>query len=200
MRMQSAQSMTPQGRGSRRQNVRYGCSTTPQHRSKQRSSTPCDNHSRDLLPVMSTSKEGRHGRNDLELIGLCSAEPGWRAVFSSGSGAKVPVVAWGVFRKRRGSQDLGTSMEGLVANSQPSGGPVRDFSRASLMRLNWARRRWLRLLHFLLHVALIIHGYCGAPCNTCVESVEIVWNSPLSTRRAALTRLTGMAASVPSRA
>ena len=43
-----------------------------------------------------------------ELIGLCSAEPGWRAVISSGSGAKVPVVAWGVFRKRRGSQDLGT--------------------------------------------------------------------------------------------
>jgi hypothetical protein len=66
-----------------------------------------------------------------ELIGLCSAEPGWRAVFSNGSGATVPVVAWGVFRKRRGSQDLGTSMEGLLADQQPSGGPVRDFSRAS---------------------------------------------------------------------
>jgi hypothetical protein len=66
-----------------------------------------------------------------ELIGLCSAEPGWRAVVSNGSASTVPVVAWGVFRKRRGSQDLGTSMEGLLANQQPSGGPVRDFLRAS---------------------------------------------------------------------
>jgi hypothetical protein len=65
-----------------------------------------------------------------ELIGLCSAEPGWRAVFSGGSGPGAPVVAWGVFRKRRGSQDLGTSMEGLVADQQSSG-PVRDFFRAS---------------------------------------------------------------------
>jgi hypothetical protein len=65
-----------------------------------------------------------------ELIGLCSAEPGWRAVFS-GSGAPGPVVAWGVFRKRQGTKDLGTSMEGLLANQQSSAGPVREFVRAS---------------------------------------------------------------------
>ncbi len=52
-------------------------------------------------------------------------------MISGGSGTTVPVVAWGVFRKRQGTKDLGTSMEGLLANSQPSGGPVRDFFRAS---------------------------------------------------------------------
>jgi hypothetical protein len=62
-----------------------------------------------------------------ELISLCPAEPGWRAVFSNGSASTVPVVAWGVFRKRQGSQDLGTSMEGLWADRQP-GGPIRSFN------------------------------------------------------------------------
>jgi hypothetical protein len=68
-----------------------------------------------------------------ELISLCPAEPDWRIVFSessSGSVFTVPVVAWGVFRKRRGSEDLGTSMEGLLADVQP-GGPVRSFSCAA---------------------------------------------------------------------
>ena len=64
-----------------------------------------------------------------ELIGLCPAEPGWRAVFSGG-GAPGPVVAWGVFRERQGSQDVGTSMEGLLADQQATG-PVRGFVRAS---------------------------------------------------------------------
>jgi len=59
-----------------------------------------------------------------ELISLCSAEPGWRAVISGGSGAEVPVVAWGVFRKRRGSQDLGTSMQGLLAVAPQPGTPI----------------------------------------------------------------------------
>lgn len=65
-----------------------------------------------------------------ELISLCSAEPGWRAVFSDGRASTVPVVAWGVFHKRRGSEDLGTSMEGLWADVQPSG-PVRSFECAA---------------------------------------------------------------------
>lgn len=60
-----------------------------------------------------------------ELISLCPAEPGWRAVFSDGNGPST-VVAWGVFRKRRDSEDLGTSMEGLWADVSP-GGPVREF-------------------------------------------------------------------------
>jgi hypothetical protein len=65
-----------------------------------------------------------------ELISVCAAEPGWRAVFSNGGASTVPVVAWGVFRKRRGSQDLGTSMEGLWADQQP-GGPIRSFNCAA---------------------------------------------------------------------
>jgi hypothetical protein len=65
-----------------------------------------------------------------ELIGLCPAAPGWRAVFSGGSASTVPVVAWGVFRKRQGAHDLGTTMEGIVADHQP-GGPVRHFECAA---------------------------------------------------------------------
>jgi hypothetical protein len=65
-----------------------------------------------------------------ELISLCPAETGWRAVFSNGSTSTVPVVAWGVFRKRQGSQDLGTSMQGLLADRQP-GGPIRSFNCAA---------------------------------------------------------------------
>jgi hypothetical protein len=61
-----------------------------------------------------------------ELISLCPAEPGWRAVFSHGDGSTARVVAWGVFRKWRDGEDLGTSMEGIVGNVQP-GGPVRSF-------------------------------------------------------------------------
>jgi len=55
-----------------------------------------------------------------ELIALCPAAPGWRAVYSGGRGPQ-PVLAWGVFRKRRGTKVLGTSMEGLVAEPQAIG-------------------------------------------------------------------------------
>lgn len=65
-----------------------------------------------------------------ELIGLCSTEPGWRAVFSGGGDAIVRVAAWGVFRKWQDGKDLGTSMEGLVPDVQP-GGPVRSFECAA---------------------------------------------------------------------
>jgi hypothetical protein len=61
-----------------------------------------------------------------ELISLCPAEPGWRAVFSDGNGSIAQVVAWGVFRRWRDGEDLGTAMEGIVGNVQP-GGPVRSF-------------------------------------------------------------------------
>jgi hypothetical protein len=66
-----------------------------------------------------------------ELIGLCPAQPGWRAVFSNGSTSTEPVVAWGVFRKRRGSHDLGISMEGLWADHQPGSELVRHFECAA---------------------------------------------------------------------
>lgn len=65
-----------------------------------------------------------------ELIALGPAAPGWRVVLSGGGTSTVPVVAWGVFRKRQGSQDLGTLMEGLIADQQP-GGPVRAFTCAA---------------------------------------------------------------------
>jgi hypothetical protein len=64
-----------------------------------------------------------------ELISISPADPGWRAVFSGG-GAAAPVVAWGVFHKRQGTTDLGTSMEGLIADYQP-GGPIRYFDCAA---------------------------------------------------------------------
>jgi len=66
-----------------------------------------------------------------ELIGLCPAERGWRAVFSNGSASTSPVVAWGVFRKRQGSLDLGISMEGLIADQQPGSGVIRSFECAA---------------------------------------------------------------------
>jgi hypothetical protein len=73
-------------------------------------------------------------KTKFELIGLCPAEPGWRAVILNGSASTFPVVAWGVFRKRRGSRDLGTSMEGLLPNQQPHAGPIQSFFRAAEAR------------------------------------------------------------------
>lgn len=63
-----------------------------------------------------------------ELISICPAEPGWRARFTGGGDGAI--MAWGVFRKRQGTTDLGTSMEGIVADVQPHG-PVRAFACAA---------------------------------------------------------------------
>ena len=64
-----------------------------------------------------------------ELISICAAEPGWRASFAGSSPG--PVVAWGVFRKRQGTTDLGISMEGLVANYQIGATTVQNFDCAA---------------------------------------------------------------------
>lgn len=62
-----------------------------------------------------------------ELLSLCPAEPGWTAVLGE---ERVPVIAWGVFRKKVGSSDKGTEMHGVLADSSP-GGPVRYFDNAA---------------------------------------------------------------------
>jgi hypothetical protein len=67
-----------------------------------------------------------------DLVDLCPAAPGWRAVFSGGGTSTDHVVAWGVFRKKAGGLDMGTAMEGIVADRQP-GGPVRSFECAAAM-------------------------------------------------------------------
>ena len=68
-----------------------------------------------------------------ELVSLGPPANGWRATYSNGS-SDVPLAFWGVFRKTRHAnghvEDLGTSMEGIWADSQPHG-PVRSFNCAA---------------------------------------------------------------------